>query len=141
MTCPYQKKNNWLKSYLFFPFLVFLFTSVTTKAQVANDSCFQAVEVFCGDSLMVVVNENDQVNSYDFENCGSFYFGWNRWYKFIGTGEMMYISLNTERYYPKLDILDNGCDSLSCVESYSYLDKLDNKYKIQKVFKSEAGKS
>jgi len=87
------------------------------KAQVVNDSCHQAIEIFCGDSFNVDFGGHNSNASDRFEDCQYSNFDESVWYKIIGTGDIIQVALCN--YSVELKILTGDCDSLICFNEVS----------------------
>lgn len=105
-------------------------------AQTANDSCFAAIPIACGETLRgtTVGATADPVGF-----CGVPATAPGVFYSFTGTGQQVTVSLcspNTD-YDSKLSVFTGACDSLVCVDgSDDFCD-----FSAQVTFMSDSGKS
>lgn len=81
---------------------------------IANDLCFDAETVVCGD-IITGSTEGATVND-DPGFCGTTGGAPGVWYSFIGTGDFIQLSLCNSNYDTKLQVFEGSCDALTCVD-------------------------
>ncbi len=80
---------------------------------IANDSCFEAEEVVCGDII-----DGTTIGAFDDDapgQCGTNGNSAGIWYTFTGTGDLIQLGLCNSNYDTKLQVFTGTCDALACV--------------------------
>jgi len=118
--------------------LCFTVTYSVTHAQVLNDSCHQAIEIFCGDEISVDFGGHRTDEVIELEGCYPVD-DENVWYKITGTGNIVYLSLCN--YSSRITMAVGSCDSLVCFDDYvdHYRFECED-YSDEIAFKSDLGK-
>ncbi|MEM8525354.1 MAG: 3-coathanger stack domain-containing protein [Bacteroidota bacterium] len=88
-----------------------------TQAQITNDDCEQAIEVFCGDEVEVDFGEERSDHTW-ITGCGYDSSNESVWYKFKGTGKTISIEICGGSNY--LNVFDGTCDQMTCTEQFTY---------------------
>lgn len=81
---------------------------------VMNDSCHQAIEIFCGDAFSVDFTGHTP-DIAEIDACTYSSRETSAWFKFTGTGDVAHFSLCN--YTTELLILDGNCNELECADS------------------------
>ncbi len=136
--------NSYLKQkniFSFFSFLILFSFLTPTRSigQAINDSCYQAIEVFCGESRLVDFGGYNP-NAYDrFDDCNYYSYNESVWFKVTGTGEIINVSLCN--YSVEVKVFEGSCDSLICYDNYmDYYGYNCTNSSSEIGFKSEIGK-
>ena len=81
---------------------------------IANDLCFDAETVACGD---VITGSTEGATTNDAPGtCGTTGGAPGVWYSFIGTGNIIELGLCNSNYDTKLQVFEGACDALVCVD-------------------------
>ncbi|PHN02838.1 T9SS type A sorting domain-containing protein [Flavilitoribacter nigricans] len=126
-----------MRLFLFFSYCLI---PIFANAQIINDSCHQAIELFCGDVLWVNLDGANRATSEYFDDCGPDEVG--VWYKIVGNGDYILVSSCYE-YSLNITVYEGNCDSLNCVQPIIQFPtyQCDIEDQTEAAFLSEAGKT
>ena len=93
-----------------------------------NDLCQDAIEVFCDDTVngnTTEATQNDELIDF----CGTDQGSQGVWYKFIGTGDAVTMSLCGSSFDTKIQVYEGTCGFLTCITGNN--DSCDTQSEVQ----------
>ena len=105
--------------------VLLLLIRLDVLAQVQNDSCHQAVEVFCGQTYDVVFGSQRDESSAPLGDCDQYDRDESVWFKIVGNGDIIQLSICDNSSSPTLVVFDGACDELVCTENVARLGRIN----------------